>query len=70
MPIQRIRPHLYRLLLGRYQAYLWSDDDGPTRAGSGPESVSWRGGRTRPDRLVAQGAWAKPRKPTARSVGC
>ncbi len=41
MSIVELRPHLYRLILGRYQAYLWCDDDGATlidtgEAGSGP----------------------------------
>ena len=36
-----LRPHLYRLVLGRYQAYLWHDNDSTTlidtgEAGSGP----------------------------------
>jgi glyoxylase-like metal-dependent hydrolase (beta-lactamase superfamily II) len=35
MAVQRIRPHLYRLLLGRYQAYVWSDGDGSTLIDSG-----------------------------------
>ncbi|MGH8572996.1 MAG: MBL fold metallo-hydrolase [Gammaproteobacteria bacterium] len=39
--ITELRPHLYRLVLGRYQAYLWHDDDSVTlidtgEAGSGP----------------------------------
>jgi len=37
----KLHPHLYRLILGRYQAYLWVDADGPTlidtgEVGSGP----------------------------------
>ncbi|MEE6273197.1 hypothetical protein V2J56_07540 [Georgenia sp. MJ206] len=28
MAVQKIRPHLYRLLLGRHRAHLWSDGDG------------------------------------------
>ncbi|MGH4017092.1 MAG: MBL fold metallo-hydrolase [Pseudonocardiaceae bacterium] len=41
MRITELRPHLYRLVLGRYQAYLWHDDDSVTlidtgEAGSGP----------------------------------
>ncbi len=41
MSITELRPHLYRLMLGRYQAYLWRDDDSTTlvdtgEAGSGP----------------------------------
>lgn len=40
----QVRPHLYRLLLGRYQAYLWRDQDSVTlidtgEAGSGPAIV-------------------------------
>jgi glyoxylase-like metal-dependent hydrolase (beta-lactamase superfamily II) len=35
MPISEIRPHLYRLGLGRYQAYLWRDDDSVTLIDSG-----------------------------------
>lgn len=42
--IVELRPHLYRLTLGRYQAYLWRDDDSVTlvdtgEAGSGPAIV-------------------------------
>jgi glyoxylase-like metal-dependent hydrolase (beta-lactamase superfamily II) len=38
--VAELRPHLYRLVLGRYQAYLWRDDDSITlidtgEAGSG-----------------------------------
>lgn len=41
MGIVELRPHLYRLTLGRYQAYLWRDDDSVTlidtgEAGSAP----------------------------------
>jgi len=40
----KLRPHLYRLLLGRYQAYLWRDEQSVTlidtgEAGSGPGIV-------------------------------
>ena len=40
MSIVELRPHLYRLVLGRYQAYLWQDGDSVTlidtgEAGSG-----------------------------------
>jgi glyoxylase-like metal-dependent hydrolase (beta-lactamase superfamily II) len=39
--IVELRPHLYRPLLGRYQAYLWRDEQSVTlidtgEAGSGP----------------------------------
>ncbi|MGH3786795.1 MAG: MBL fold metallo-hydrolase [Pseudonocardiaceae bacterium] len=41
MSITELRPHLYRLVLGRYQAFLWHEDDSVTfidtgEAGSGP----------------------------------
>ncbi|MGI8878949.1 MAG: MBL fold metallo-hydrolase [Jatrophihabitans sp.] len=41
MGIVELRPNLYRLLLGRYQAYLWREDESVTlidtgEAGSGP----------------------------------
>lgn len=41
MSIVELRPHLYRLILDRYQVYLWRDDDAVTlidtgEAGSGP----------------------------------
>lgn len=41
MSIVELRPYLYRLLLGRYQAYLWRDEQSVTlidtgEAGSGP----------------------------------
>lgn len=41
MSITELRPHLYRLTLGRYQAYLWHDADSVTlidtgEAASGP----------------------------------
>jgi glyoxylase-like metal-dependent hydrolase (beta-lactamase superfamily II) len=44
MSIVKLRPHLYRLLLGRYQAYLWRDEQSVTlidtgEAGSGPGIV-------------------------------
>jgi glyoxylase-like metal-dependent hydrolase (beta-lactamase superfamily II) len=35
MPVQEIRQHLFRLLLGRYQAYLWVDQDGTTLVDTG-----------------------------------
>ncbi len=42
MSIVELRPHLYRLVLGRWQAYLWHDADGTTlidtgERGAGPE---------------------------------
>jgi len=33
--IVELRPHLYRLTLGRYQAYLWRDDDSVTLIDTG-----------------------------------
>lgn len=41
MGIIQLHPHLYRIVLGRYQAYLWRDDDSITlidtgEKGSGP----------------------------------
>jgi glyoxylase-like metal-dependent hydrolase (beta-lactamase superfamily II) len=35
MGIVELRPHLYRLNLGRYQAYLWRDDDSITLIDTG-----------------------------------
>jgi glyoxylase-like metal-dependent hydrolase (beta-lactamase superfamily II) len=35
MTIVELRPHLYRLVLGRYQAYLWRDDDSVTLIDTG-----------------------------------
>lgn len=35
MSIHEIRPHLYRLVLGRYQAYLWADAEGTTLIDTG-----------------------------------
>lgn len=35
MGITELRPHLYRLVLGRYQAYLWHDHDSVTLVDSG-----------------------------------
>lgn len=44
MSIVELRPHLYRLTLGRYQGYLWRDDDAIAlidtgEAGSGPAII-------------------------------
>ncbi len=61
MSIVQLRPHLYRLTLGRYQAYLWREDDSVTlidtgEAGSGPliiDALQQIGlSRTDLDRLV------------------
>lgn len=35
MTIVELRPHLYRLILGRYQAYLWRDQDSVTLVDTG-----------------------------------
>jgi glyoxylase-like metal-dependent hydrolase (beta-lactamase superfamily II) len=35
MTIIELRPHLYRLVLGRFQAYLWRDDDSVTLVDTG-----------------------------------
>jgi len=35
MSVSEVRPHLYRLVLGRYQAYVWWDDDSVTLIDSG-----------------------------------
>lgn len=34
--ITELRPRLYRIMLGRYQAYLWRDDDTATLIDAGP----------------------------------
>lgn len=40
MGVEKIDDHLYRLLLGRFQSYLWRDDGGVTLVDTGPADAA------------------------------